>query len=133
MDHAKTFLVVLWIEGATGRFTRHISLKFHYSKTWWIPLKLCFLIFPLTWYDCYANQQEDDGFQGWHKDFLLGQQITKTIVLNVGSNERDKEGTTGSFDNDVSFKVDDWKAIEECALGLGRLNLEDELHQDEQN
>jgi hypothetical protein len=32
----------------------------------------------------------------------------------------------------VPFKVDDWKEIEECALGLGGLNLEDELHQDEQ-
>jgi hypothetical protein len=28
--------------------------------------------------------------------------------------------------------VDDWKAIEECALGVGELNLEDKLHQDEQ-
>jgi hypothetical protein len=30
--------------------------------------------------------KEGDGFQGWHKDFLLGQQITKTIDINVGSN-----------------------------------------------
>jgi hypothetical protein len=60
---------------------------------------------------------------------LLGQQITKTIVVDVGSKERDNEETTGSFDNDVSFKVDDWKAIEECALGLGGLNSEDKLHQ----
>jgi hypothetical protein len=49
----------------------------------------------------------------------LGQRITKTIVINVGSKERDNEETTRSFNNDVSFKVDDWKAIEECALGLG--------------
>jgi hypothetical protein len=62
----------------------------------------------------------------------LGQQITKTIVINVGSKERDNEETTGSFDNDVSFEVDDWKAIEECALGLGGLNSEDKLHQDKQ-
>jgi hypothetical protein len=61
----------------------------------------------------------------------LGQQITKTIVINVGSKERDNEETTGSFNNNVSFKVDDWKAIEECAIGLGGLNSEDKLHQDE--
>ncbi len=53
-------------------------------------------------------------------------------VINVGSKERNNEETTGSFDNDVSFEVDDWKVIEECALGLGGLNLEDELHQDDQ-
>ncbi len=88
IDHAKTFLVVLWTEQATSRFTRNISLKFHYSRTWWIPLKLY-------------------GFQGWHKDVSLGQQITKTIVINVGSIERDNEETTGSFDNGVSFEVDD--------------------------
>ncbi len=55
----------------------------------------------------------------------MGRQITKTIVINVGSKERDNEETTGSFDNNVSFEVDDWKAIEECALGLGGLNSED--------
>jgi hypothetical protein len=33
--------------------------------------------------------KEGDGFQGWHKDFLLGQQITKANVINVGSKERD--------------------------------------------
>ncbi len=42
--------MVLWTEQATGRFTRNISIKYHYSRTWWIPLKLCFLIFPSTWY-----------------------------------------------------------------------------------
>ncbi len=47
---------------------------------------------------------------------MLGQRITKTIVINVGRKERDKEETTESFNNDVSFEVDDWKAIEECAL-----------------
>jgi hypothetical protein len=60
----------------------------------------------------------------------LGQRITKTIVINVGSKERDNEETTGSFNNDVSFKVDDWKEIEECALG--GFNSEDKLHQDKQ-
>ncbi len=129
IDHAKTFLVVLWTEQATGRFTRYISLKFHYSRTWWIPLELCFyLSVDLVWLLC--KSKEGDGFQGWQKDFLLGQQITKTIVIYVGSKERDNEETTGSFNNDVSFEVDDWKEIEEYALG--GLNLEDELHQDEQ-
>jgi hypothetical protein len=77
------------------------------------------------------KSKEGDGFQGRHKDFSLGQEITKTIVIDVGSKERNKEETTGSFDNNVSFKVDDWKTIEECALGLGGLNVEDKLHQDE--
>ncbi len=61
---------------------------------------------------------------------MLGQRIPKTIVINIGSKERDNEETTRSFNNNVSFKVDDWKEIEEYALS--RLNLEDKLHQDEQ-
>jgi hypothetical protein len=61
---------------------------------------------------------------------LLGKQITKTIVINVGSKERDNEETTRSFNNDVSFEVDDWKEIEEYALS--ELNLEEILPQDEQ-
>jgi hypothetical protein len=89
-----------------------------------------YLSVDLVW--LLRKSKEGDGFQGWHKDFLLGQRITKTIVIDVGSKERDNEETTGSFDNDVSFEVDDWKAIEECALGLGGLNLEDELHLNEQ-
>jgi hypothetical protein len=36
------------------------------------------------------ESKEGDGFQGWQKDFLLGQRITKTIVINVGSKERGK-------------------------------------------
>ncbi len=87
-----------------------------------------YLSIDLVW--LLHKSKKGDGFQGWHKDFLLGQRITKTIVIYVGSKERDNEETTGSFDNDVSFKVDDWKAIEECALS--RLNLEDKLTQDEQ-
>jgi hypothetical protein len=79
-----------------------------------------YLSVDLVWLLC--KTKESDGFQGWHKDFSLGQRITKTIVINVGSKERDNEETTGSFDNNVSFKVEDWKAIEECALGLGGLN-----------
>jgi hypothetical protein len=69
IDLAKTFLMVLWTERATGRFTRNISLKYHYSRTWWIPLKLCFLVFPLTWYGCYANQKKGMGFRGGTKTF----------------------------------------------------------------
>jgi hypothetical protein len=69
IDLAKTFLVVLWIERATGRFTGNISLKYHYSKTWWIPLKLYFLAFPLTWCGCYTNQKKVMGFRGGTKTF----------------------------------------------------------------
>jgi hypothetical protein len=60
----------------------------------------------------------------------LGQRITKIIVINVGSKERDNEETTRSFDNNLSFEVDDWKEIEEYALS--GLNSEDKLSQDEQ-
>lgn len=28
---------------------------------------------------------QDDGFQGWHRDFFLGTNITTTIVVNVGA------------------------------------------------
>ncbi len=45
------------------------SLKFHYSRTWRIPLKQCFLIFLLTWYGCYANQKKVMGFRGGTKTF----------------------------------------------------------------
>ncbi len=86
-----------------------------------------YLSMDLVWLLC--KSKEGDGFQGWHTDFSLGQRITKTIVINVGSKERDNEETTRSFDNDVSFEVDDWKEIEEYALS--GLNLEDKLHQDE--
>ncbi len=89
-----------------------------------------YLSIDLVW--LLHKSKEGDGFQGWHKDFLLGQRIIKTIVINVGSIEHSNEETTRSFNNDVSFEADDWKAIEECALGLGGLNLEDKLHQDEQ-
>jgi hypothetical protein len=29
--------------------------------------------------------RQDDGFQGWHRDFALGKKITTTIVMNVGA------------------------------------------------
>ncbi len=128
-DQAKTFLVVLWTERATGRFT-----KKHFTQ---VPLlkKLVdtfetmfpYLFVDLVW--LLRKSKEGDGFQGWHNDFLLGQRIPKTIVINVGSKEKDNEETTGSFDNNVSFEVDDWKEIEEYALS--GLNSEDKLPQDE--
>jgi hypothetical protein len=79
---------------------------------------------------CFLHKsKEGDGFQGWHKDFLLGKRITKTIVINVGSKQRDNEETTRSFDNNVSFEVDDWKKIEEYALS--GFDSENEFPQDE--
>jgi hypothetical protein len=121
IDHAKTFLVVLWTEGATGRFTKKHFTQVRLLKNLVDTFETMFpyLSVDLVWLLC--KSKEGDGFQGWHKDVSLGQQITKTIVINVGSKERDNEEITGSFDNDVSFKADDWKAIEECALGLGGL------------
>ncbi len=86
-----------------------------------------YLSIDLVWLLC--KSKEGDGFQGWHKKKSLGQQITKTIVINVQSKERDNEETTGSFDNNVSFEVDDWKEIKEYALS--GLNSEDKLPQDE--
>jgi hypothetical protein len=76
------------------------------------------------------KSKEGDGFQGWHKDFLLSKQITKTTVINVGTKERDNKETTKSFGNNVSFMVDDWKEIEEYALS--GLNLEDKRPQNKQ-
>jgi hypothetical protein len=64
------------------------------------------------------------------QNFSLGKQITKTILINVGSKERDNEENTRSFDNNVSFEVDDWKEIEEYALS--GLKLGDKLPQNEQ-
>ncbi len=60
---------------------------------------------------------------------MLGQQITKTIFINLGSKEKEDEETTRSFDNGVSFKVDDWNDIKEYALS--EITLENELSQDE--
>ncbi len=87
-----------------------------------------YLSIDLVWLLC--KSKEGDGFQGWHKDFYMGGQITKTIVINLVRKERDNEETTRSFNNNVSFKVDDWNHIEEYALS--GLSLEDELSQDEQ-
>jgi hypothetical protein len=35
------------------------------------------------------KKNSNDGFQGWHRDFALGQKITTTIVVNVGCVEDD--------------------------------------------
>ncbi len=72
-----------------------------------------------------AQSKEGDGFQGWHKDFFLGGRITKTIVVNIGSKERQKEDTPVSFGN--SFE-DEWEEIEEYALSVLN-NSEEELHE----
>jgi hypothetical protein len=29
--------------------------------------------------------RENDGFQGWHRDFYLGTEVTMTTVVNVGA------------------------------------------------
>ncbi len=116
IDLAKTFLVVLWTERATGRFTGSISLKYHYSRTWWIPLKLYFLTFPLTWCGCYKNQKMVMGFSGGTKTFtwVVKSPRLLLIVINVRSKVINNEDTARSFD--VSFEVDVWKEIEEYAL-----------------
>ena len=31
------------------------------------------------------KSKENDGFQGWHRDFYLGTEVTTTIVVNVGA------------------------------------------------
>ncbi len=112
---------------------RHIYKK-HFTQ---VPLlknlvdtfetKFPYLSVDLLWLLC--KSKEDDRFQGWHKDLLLGKRITKTIVINVGSRERDNEETTRSFNSNVSFEVDDWKEIEEYSIS--GFNLEDKLPQDE--
>jgi hypothetical protein len=51
-----------------------------------------YLSVDLLWLLC--KSKEGDGFQGWHKDFVLGQQITKTTVINLGSKEKEYEKTT---------------------------------------
>jgi hypothetical protein len=86
-----------------------------------------YLSVDLVW--LLGKSKEGDGFQGWHKDFALGQQITKTIVINLGSKEKGEEETTRSFNSSVSFEADDWYEIEEYALS--EINLEHGLSQDE--
>ena len=31
------------------------------------------------------KSRENNGFQGWHRDFYLGTEVTTTIVVNVGA------------------------------------------------
>jgi hypothetical protein len=31
------------------------------------------------------KSRENDGFQGWHRDFFLGTEVTMTIVVDVGA------------------------------------------------
>jgi hypothetical protein len=75
------------------------------------------------------KSKEGDGFQGWHKDFYMGGQITKTIVINVGSKVINNEETLMSLDDDF-FEVDQWKEIEEYALR--GFNLDDKHCQDDE-
>jgi hypothetical protein len=73
IDHAKNFLVVLWIEQATGRFT-----KKHFTQ---VPLlknlvdtfetMLPYPSIDLVW--LLRKSKEGDGFHGWHKDFYMGE------------------------------------------------------------
>jgi hypothetical protein len=72
------------------------------------------------------KSKEGDGFQGWHKDFYMGGQIPKTIVVNLGSKERENEDTPVSFGN--AFKVDEWDDVDEYALSVFN-NSQDELQQ----
>ncbi len=64
-----------------------------------------YLSIDLVWMLC--KSKEGDGFQGWHKDFYMGGQITKTIAINVGSKVINNEDTARSFN--VSFEVNDSK------------------------
>jgi hypothetical protein len=76
----------------------------------------------MVWLLCKSKQ--GDGFQGWHKDLALGQQITKTIVINLGS--QDKEGATeennlklatnNSFNENASLEDEYWDVSQECYL-----------------
>ncbi len=76
----KNFLVVLLTEQATGRFARNTSIKYHYWRTWWIPLKLCFLIFTSNWYGCCANQKKLMGFRGDTKTFTWGDESPRLLL-----------------------------------------------------
>jgi hypothetical protein len=85
---------------------------------------LPYLSVDLVW--LLRKSKEGDGFQRWHKDFYMGGQITKIIVVNLGSKERENEGTPVSFGN--AFEVDKWEDVDEYALSVFN-NSEDELHE----
>jgi hypothetical protein len=83
-----------------------------------------YLSVDLVW--LLRKSKKGDGVQGWHKDLMLGQQITKTIVINLGSKEKEDEETTRLFNNSESF---DWNEIEDYALS--EINLKHEHSQNE--
>ncbi len=62
---------------------------------------LPYLSVDLVW--LLRKSKEGDGFQGWHKDFYMGGQITKTIVINVGSKVINNEETLMSLENNDFF------------------------------
>ncbi len=68
---------------------------------------LPYLSVNLVW--LLRKSKEGDGFQGWHKDFYMGGQITKTIVINVGSKVINNEETLTSLENNELFEVDQQK------------------------
>ncbi len=84
---------------------------------------LLYLSVDLVW--LLRKSKEGDGFQGWHKDFFLGGRIAKTIVVTLGSKERQKEDTPVSIGNTLEDK---WEEVEEYALSVLN-NSEDELHE----
>jgi len=88
--HAKSSLVVQLTEQATGRFTRSTSMKYPYCRTWWIPLKLCFLIFLLTWYGCCANLKKVTGFRGGTKTFFWVDESPR-LLLSILEIKRDRK------------------------------------------
>jgi hypothetical protein len=120
--------------GPVDRTSNRQNYKKHFNQ---VPLlknlvdtfesMLPYLSVDLVW--LLRKSKEVDGFQGWHKDFHMGGRIFKTIVVNVGSKERENEETPVSFDN--AFKVDDWNEIDNYALSILN-NSEDKLHKDEQ-
>ncbi len=75
---------------------------------------LPYLSVNLVW--LLRKSKKGDGFQGWHKDFSLGGQITKTIVVNVGSKETQNEDTPVSFGN--AFEANEWEEVEAYAQSV---------------
>jgi hypothetical protein len=65
---------------------------------------LPYLSINLVW--LLHKSKEGDGFQGWHNDLYLGGQITKTVVINVGSKVINNEETSTSLENNDFFEVD---------------------------
>jgi hypothetical protein len=63
---------------------------------------LPYLSVNLVW--LLHKSKEGDGFQGWHKDFYMGGQITKTIVINVGSKVINNEETLTSLEKDYFLR-----------------------------